>query len=206
MSDLQDLLDMADLSDREEYQNKFDRIAKELLNSYKLVTLKKSYRIREIEFYYYDENHTDFYCHKNLYQLNNSTFYFHRFKNPEKYLRLRQKGIDITFGDKEKNYGGILIRAIQNVGSGVVITGIGKLTNQIIDDIGGSNEIVKLQDTGNNIFKESSSLRLLRADMDQLKIFKKRRQGLNIKNSDLDRFYLDAAYNYFTYPEIQELL
>jgi len=39
-----------------------------------------------------------------------------------------------------------------------------------------------------------------------LKVFKKQRQGLNHKKEDAYRFFLDAKYNYFTYPEIEEIL
>lgn len=203
---MNNLLNIINFKKREEYQTDFDRIARKLLNSYKLITPRNSYIIREIEFYYYAENHTDFYCHKSIRQLNKSTFYFHRFKDPEKYLRLRQKGIDITFGNQKNTYGGILIRAIQNINSEDIFTGIGKLTNQIIDEIGGPKEIQKLYKSDDNVFNKNSSLHLLCSDNNQLKIFKKCRQGLNQKPSDSDKFYLNSAYNYFTYPEIFELI
>ncbi|MDA3818099.1 MAG: hypothetical protein PF486_12030 [Prolixibacteraceae bacterium] len=203
---MNDLLNIINFKKREEYQAEFDRIAKKILNSYNLIISEKAYRIREIEFYYYSENHTDFYCHNNPRQQEKANFYFHRFKDPEKYLRLRQKGIDITFGTPDKSYGGILIRAIQNINSGDVFTGIGKLTNKIIAKIGGPKEIQKLYDSGDNVFNESSSLHLLCSDNNRLKIFKKYRQGLNHNALDTDNFYLNSAYNYFTYPEISELI
>ena len=60
----------------------------------------------------------DFYCHKNERQLTNQKLYFHRFKDPvkdpEKYERLKQKGMDITVGNGESIFGGILIRTIEN--------------------------------------------------------------------------------------------
>ena len=64
---------------KEDYQSDFDRIAKVLLNHTELIAKEKSYRIREIEFYYYSANHTDFYCHKNERQLKSLKLYFHRF-------------------------------------------------------------------------------------------------------------------------------
>jgi hypothetical protein len=70
-----------------------------LLNHTELITKENSYRIREIEFYYYSVIHTDFYCHKNKRQLTGQKLYFHRFKDPEKYERLKQKGMDITVGN-----------------------------------------------------------------------------------------------------------
>lgn len=111
---MNDILRIFKHDKREEYQSDFDRIAKVLLNHTELITKENSYRIREIEFYYYSVIHTDFYCHKNERQLTNQKLYFHRFKDPEKYERLKQKGMDITVGNGESIFGGILIRTIEN--------------------------------------------------------------------------------------------
>ncbi|MEQ6119653.1 hypothetical protein [Reichenbachiella sp. MALMAid0571] len=190
---------------REGYQSDFDRIAKVLLNHFELTTKENSYRIREIEFYYYSVIHKDFYCHKNERQLTNQKLYFHRFKDPEKYVRLKQKGIDITFGNEETVYGGILIRSIENIKTSEIITGIGNLTNQIISDIDGTFSIVELYKSDKNIFDSSGFVYLKTCQNNELKIFKKHRQGLNLKKEDSDKFYLDLKYNYFTYPEIEVL-
>ena len=106
--------DIKENDNRELFQLEFDRIAKRILGEYLLVTPKQSYVIREIEFYYFSEHHQDYYCHKNPKQLTNSNFYFHRYVSPEKYLNLKQKGIDLTIGNSYNCYGGVLIRAIQN--------------------------------------------------------------------------------------------
>lgn len=111
---MNDILRIFEHDKREEYQSDFERIAKVLLNHTELITKENSYRIREIEFYYYSVIHTDFYCHKNKRQLTNQKLYFHRFKDPEKYERLKQKGMDITVGNGESIFGGILIRTIEN--------------------------------------------------------------------------------------------
>ena len=190
---------------RDSFYTEFDRIAKKLLNKFQLKTLKNLYLIRELEFYYYSENHKDCYCHKNPRQLLNSSFYFHRFKDPEKYGRLKQKGIDITIGNTKDSYGGILIRAIQDCKSNEIITGIGNLTNRIIEDIGGTEEINGLYELNNCALNSDSGLRLESTQNNGLKIFKKPRQGLNHKKEDSERFFINAFYNYFTYPEIIEL-
>ncbi|NOZ45587.1 MAG: hypothetical protein GXO79_02275 [Chlorobi bacterium] len=190
---------------RDDYQYDFDRIAKILLNQTELVTRVNSYRIREIEFYYYSHIHTDFYCHKNKRQLTNQRLYFHRFKDPEKYARLKQKGIDITIGNGETIFGGILIRAIENVETNEIITGIGNLTNQIIEDIDGTLSILELYESDKNIFDSSGLVYLKDGQKNVLKIFKKHRQGLNLKKEGTDKFYLNSKYNYFSYPEIEVL-
>ena len=188
---------------KEDYQSDFDRIAKVLLNQTELVTQKNFYRIREIEFYYYSAEHTDFYCHRNDRQLKNNSLYFHRFKDPEKYVRLKQKGIDITMGNGKTIYGGILIRAIENIKTNEIFTGIGKLTNQVINDIGGTFAIQDIYNAGKSIFDSSALIYLKSVSDNGLRIFKKRRQGLNLKKDDIGSFYWDSKYNYFTYPVIE---
>lgn len=202
---MNDTLTINEHDKREEYQSDFDRIAKVLLNHTELITKKNSYRIREIEFYYYSVIHTDFYCHKNERQLSNQKLYFHRFKDSEKYERLKQKGIDITVGNGESIFGGILIRAIENVKTNEIITGIGNLTNQIISDINGTFSILELYKSNKNIFDSSGLIFLKTGQSNGFKIFKKHRQGLNLKKEDTDKFYLDSKYNYFTHPEIEVL-
>ena len=190
---------------REDYQYDFDKIAKILLNQTELIANNCSYRIREIEFYYFSNNHTDFYCHKNLRQLSNQRLYFHRFKDPEKYIRLKQKGIDITNGNGESIFGGILIRAIENNETNQIITGIGNLTNQIISDIGGTFSISDIYASDKDIFDSSALIYLKISQNNGLKIFKKHREGIKLKKEDTDSFYLNAKYNYFSFPEIEVL-
>ena len=202
---MNDIFKVKKSENREDYQYDFDKLAKILLNQTELVTKVNSYRIREIEFYYYSHTHTDFYCHKNERQLTNQRLYFHRFKDPEKYVRLKQKGIDITIGNGKTIFGGILIRAIENVETNEIITGIGNLTNQIIDDIGGTLLINEIYESDKNIFDSSGLVYLKDCQKNALKIFKKHRQGLNLKKEDTDKFYLNSKYNYFSYPEIEVL-
>jgi hypothetical protein len=184
---------------KEDYSIEFSRIAKIILNCVDLVTLKNSYLIREIEFYYYSAYHTDYYCHKVPRQQLNSRFYFHRFKDPDKYVNLKRKGLDITIGNNNEIYGGILIRAIQNKKTGEIYNGIGNLTNLIINEIGGTSEIEKIYKLEIDVFNNNSCLFLSSSSDKGFRIFKKQRQGLNLISKDTDRFYIDSKYNYFTY-------
>ncbi|WP_038250916.1 hypothetical protein [Ghiorsea bivora] len=193
---------------KEGYQTDFDKIAKVLLNRAELKVNKTAYRIIEIEFYYHAANHIDVYCHKNPRQRKSQRLYFHRFNESGKYDALRRKGIDITLGDENEVYGGILIRAVENIRTKKIITGIGKLTNQIIDGVGGANRtdsVRKIYKEDKNIFDSSGMVYLQSSQENSLPIFKKQRQGLNQKKGDEDKFYLDVKYNYFTYPEIEVL-
>lgn len=202
---MNDTLTINEHDHREDYQSDFDRVAKALLNHMELITKDNSYRIREIEFYYHSDNHTDFYCHKNENQKKRNRLYFHRFKDPEKYQRLKQKGIDITIGDGKSVYGGILIRVIENIKTNEILKGIGNLTNQIIKEIGGTFAIQDVYNSNKSIFDSSSLIYLKSSPDNGLKIFKKHRQGLNLKKEDMGSFYLDSKYNYFTYPIIEIL-
>lgn len=122
-------------------------------------------------------------------------------------MKLKRKGIDITFGDGNNCYGGILIRAIQNIATNEIFDGIGKIANLIIDEMGGANEITRLYESNVDIFSPSAKLHLANAAQENdLRIFKKNRQGLNLKKEDDDGYFLNVQYNYFTYPEITELI
>ena len=190
---------------KEKYSLQFDLIAKKILNESLLITPTDEYIIREIEFYYFSENHTDYYCHRNERQKTNSKLYFHRFKNPDKYIHLKQKGIDLTIGNGLDTYGGTLIRAIQNNLSNEIITGIGKITNKIITDIKGADKIIDIYENDQSIFDQSSIIHLTKTENNKLDIFKKPRIGINLKKDDTDRFFHQVNYNYFTYPQIKKL-
>ena len=201
-----DLLNIIDFKEKEEFQSEFDRIAKEILHNYHLVTPVDSYIIREIEFYYFSKTHQDNSCHQNKRQLLNSRFYFHRFKDPSKYLNQKRKGIDITFGNNMENFGGILIRAIQSVKTHDVLLGIGNISNRIIFELGGPNKILDLYRIDNDVFDKTALLHLAKEDINEFKIFRKGRQGLLLDKNVVNKFFLNASYNYFTYPELTELL
>jgi len=190
---------------RNDYSLEFDRIAKEILNSYILKTPENEYKIKEIEFYYFLNNyHMDYYCHKDMRQKLNSQLYFHRFKYPEKYRNKRQKGIDLTFG-LNNSFGGILIRLLQNIKTQKYITGIGNITNQILEDINGAETITKIYEQNENVFSDNSIIKLIKSENEKSNIYKKQRIGLNLKKLDTDMFFLNAKYNYFTYPIIEKV-
>jgi len=93
-------------------QSQFNEMAQKLLHHTQLKAGENFYRLAEIEFYVFVQGHENFEdpdTHKHPRQLLNGVWYLHR-KAPER------TGLEITFGNSDKNiYGGILIRAIQNV-------------------------------------------------------------------------------------------
>lgn len=113
--------------------------------------------------------------------------------------------MDITVGNGESIFGGILIRTIENEKTKEIITGIGNVANRIISDMNGTSGIRELYKYDKNIFDPTGLVFLKTGQNNGLKIFKKHRQGLNLKKEDADKFYLNSKYNYFTYPEIEVL-
>ena len=90
----------------ENHEKWFDEITNELMNHNALCIGNNQYRIVECEIYYNNktEKHSDPFIHRKQEQLKSGTIYFHGF------------GVDLTFGDTEKNiHGGILIRSVRNI-------------------------------------------------------------------------------------------
>lgn len=180
----------------------FDRLADLLLNERLLHTPKAEYRLREIEFYYYALCHKDLYCHCHPHQRFPFRYYFHRFKNADKYANLKQKGLDIVFSNKEDEFAGVLLRTIENLQTKTLVTGVARIADKLMDEIGGANEIKSMYEATSY---QNTVLRLSTVSLPRLAIYKQKRKGLNLKSGDhLD--YLNSKYNYFTYPEIEQVV
>jgi hypothetical protein len=114
-------------------QTNFEDIANKLLNESYLKINNVKYRLVEIEFYLRNNNHPDMYVHANPEQLLTYKYYFHRFGNGT-YKAGTFKGMDIVFGNADSNtYFGILIRAILNTETDVLIEGPCNVVNHILE-------------------------------------------------------------------------
>jgi 3-methyladenine DNA glycosylase Mpg len=71
----------------------------------------EEWKIREIEFYYHSNKHPDTFTHCDKEQINSGLWYFHK-QNGKSYKGGSFKGLDISCGNDESSYGGILIRSI----------------------------------------------------------------------------------------------
>lgn len=114
----------------------FLEIAEQILNYYILDVNGKQYRIKNIEFYYYNENkHPDQNSHSLKYkrakerQILNAQWYLHKISINKKY---NYKGLDYTFGDG-KNYGGILIKEVVELNNYENKFSQSNFINEIID-------------------------------------------------------------------------
>ena len=83
-----------DLSEIGSAEHWFARIARELLNNYNLIVAGEKYRLVEIEFYCYAEEHPDVFTHREELQKEFGIWYFHR--NAGKYKSGSFKGLDLT--------------------------------------------------------------------------------------------------------------
>lgn len=129
---------LKDLSGKS-YDTLFGSIANNLLNKTLLMINGFPYRLLEIEFYLYYDAHKDIYTHKHIDQSTRLKFYFHKQGKTNTYKGGTYKGLDITFGfgNNENNgnilYGGILIRAIQNIADHTEIIGPCNVVNKILE-------------------------------------------------------------------------
>ena len=120
MSDLTKTLEKPNnLSESGVVENWFNKISRELLNNYNLIVAGSEYRLVEIEFYCYAEEHPDIFTHRDELQKEFGSWYFHR--NGGKYKSGSFKGLDLTFGNSSM-YCGILIRTIKKA-DGTIICG-----------------------------------------------------------------------------------
>jgi hypothetical protein len=197
------LLDIAtDKYDHSKLEEVFDKIAIELLRNTKLVTPQNQYTIKEIEFYLSSDHyrHLDPYTHRSQRQLLCGQWYFHRFKSVETYSRQKFKGLDITFGAKRhNNYGGILIRKIQNIATNAVIDGIGKIVSALMDDLSPDKFTqIATDDLPMKVFNSDAPLRLevFENSLD-MPILKTTRKNLGFVESEDEIKFFNKQYNYF---------
>lgn len=140
----------------EDMQFIFYETANKLINNYVLQIGDIEIELKELEFYFYDEDkHPDCYTHGDERQTRMGELYVHRINN--KYSTNRKRGgIDITFGNG-KYYGGILIRGIKIDGKFVagpanVRQAIAQKLN-LIEDIESNFNHGKLQELLDELYK-----------------------------------------------------
>lgn len=195
-----------------ELQTAFDEIALILLSRIRISTPREHFYVREIEFYFYNEEiHPDPYSHKHKRQAEFGEWYFHRFNTIESFLKSNRNGIDITFGNKEENcFGGILIRKIQNVNKKELIVGINKVVRELIKNIGEENTDEVALNTGQKAFDKSQILHLeIDANIHSVPVYKTQRNGLTFRDDELSRKYFKIPYCYYNHdlniPQIIEV-
>lgn len=103
-----------------DYRQHFSLVARELMNNYVIKKGGIKYRIFEIEFYLFSDNHKDIITYPRVKKA--GLWYFHN------------SGVDITFESNEKHYGGILIRGIERKSDNQYICGPLKCVDELWND------------------------------------------------------------------------
>lgn len=141
---------LANLADREvssfsneaEVQSWFAEIANKLLNESVLHINDVPHRFIEIEFYYKGGVHMDHFTHGDEMQKTHGHWYFHR--QGKSFRNGTYKGLDFTIGNS-KVFGGVLIRAVENLTEGTLIEGPSLVVDHILNlnDVGSIDELVQ---------------------------------------------------------------
>lgn len=201
MSKLISLLERNDQN--ETFSSWCDAIASYLLNHTHLLVGGDVYRLVEIEFYYYNQEHPDPFTHRDSLQLTCGGWYFHRQGN--KYRSGSFKGIDLTFGDS-KTFGGILMRSIA-APDNTIIDGPSLCVDRLLAQTGfltvaQLDEAISAKlawDTTNPIFLEETDT------LPEKQIFQSARVGLSLKRAntfpDMPD-YIIRPYRYLTEPKL----
>lgn len=167
----------------------FKKYAEKILNGSVFTVKQKRYRICEIEMYYCDDKHNDQYTHCNPNQLENNTFYPHRFKSGT-YKCGTYKCMDIVYGDKKtKTYFGILIRSIKDLDTNDFYTGPCITVNELLRNFN-CTEFSEFFKTN-----KIDEFKLTEEKLDNEQIYCGKRVGLGDKYPE----FKEAAYRYLTH-------
>ena len=179
--------------DTTDYDTIFYQFSDYILNNTKLTINNKDYNIIEIEYYLRCPDHKDDYTHMTKDQLQNMKWYFHKYHNGT-YKSGTYKGLDMTFGNKKDQYGGILIRSIYSKDSGL-ICGPCNCVNYILNqfDFTESRELVNIM-KNLEINNNSNPIYLKEVTYNEQDLFCGPRVGLSLKYPE----YLVKDYRYTT--------
>ena len=150
----------------------------------------KPHRIGEVEIYYHCDHHPDNYVHQDELQCDFGKLYFHRFRNGS-YKGGNYKGCDMTFG-KDRVRLSLLIRTIQNLETGEIISGPCNVVNYLLRSLNYLSIKNLVDELGNfSILTSNPAFYLLPLrECSQDKIFHGPRVGLSDKYPEFkDRLY-----------------
>lgn len=200
-SELVKLLTFDPLSlNEEEIENEFDKISDTLLNKYILYINNIPHQLIEIEFYLNSENHPDVFTHGNELQKQlGGLWYFH--KSGNSYKSGNYKGLDITMAT-EGSYGGILIRGIINLETGVVIDGPSLTVDHILKLCNAKSVPEFVEDFDLHVHLKSKLFLAPAPKPSDYTVYKCGRVGLTLKVISEERIkYIGKFYRYLTRPK-----
>ena len=175
--------------------NCFKDLAEYLLEEVIIKVKDKKYRICEIEFYYYSDDHLDEYVHKDKDQLENGKIYFH--KKGGNYKSGTFKGMDLVLSQGKDNYFGILIRAIYDIDEDNFISGPCNSVNEILNILGYDNVKSYMESRKHKLvdFHGKDDITVCEYELESEDIYVGSRIGLN---KDKNEDFFDKKYRYVT--------
>ncbi|KAI9315730.1 hypothetical protein BX666DRAFT_344983 [Dichotomocladium elegans] len=121
------------IDDNGDHTAQLTSIGSRMLLDYNLVIGDKRFDMLEVEGYLRSPNHPDPFTHGHPLQKKSGYWFFHRAGMSNTLRNGSRKGVDITIGNKKiDSAGGMLIRAVQEHGTGRVIDGPCLLVNEIM--------------------------------------------------------------------------
>lgn len=206
------------LSTQNDYEKHFLQVCNFILNHCILSIHGFSYRIVELEVYFYTNettNHRDPYVHRADIQHEFGKWYFHqsgRNRN-SKYKGGNRQGLGISIGEEQKGCcGSILIRSIAELGKEMEIQKVIEGPSLVVDCVLEKNEVSSIEELvkqklKNEICVEKSKdvLCLIVNDMlPVLKVIQSNRFGLTLKKKgeEMERSkYVCRLYRFLTQPK-----
>lgn len=178
----------------------FAAIAAHLLDATDLLVAGKSYRMAEVEAYYFGPDHPDPFTHKDPVQREYGRWYFHR--TAGEYRGGSFKGLDLTFGDGRGTFG-VLVRTVV-APDGTLIDGPSLTVDHILRQTG-TPTVAELDRAiaGRPWWDHSSPLSVREAEPRAAEVITTARVGLSLRRSrgrpDTVRFVM-RPYRYLTEP------
>jgi len=180
----------------------FLHVADQLMNNYVIAVGGNMFRLAEVEFYLCYPLHPDIFTHQDELQRSCACWYFHR-QSGGSYKSGSYKGLDITFGPNDA-FGGILIRAIEDLTSGDYVDGPCLVVNKLLERAGAGDSIeslVKMSRFSLNVAENGNILSLAKSPMPALTVYASSRVGLTLKKLDGDRAaFICRPYRFVTRP------
>jgi hypothetical protein len=182
-------------------ENNFNKIVDFLLHQVQLEVNKCTYRLVEIELYIYKEDHQDIYAHCHKQQKEMLTWYFHQMSSKEhSYKGGTFKGLDITCGNNDNRFGGILIRSVLNEQNNSVIEGPCKVVNEFLEKL--KYNTIKdfvINKLNNNLSCFGNDCMEIKfKEYPKSEIYSGPRIGLYLKGDNIEekKLYVDRKYRY----------
>jgi len=191
------MLTQIDFKNKATLHQKMMNVANKLLNESILNFGQNKFRLAEIEFYLFNEQEfKDQTTHKNKRQLSSDYWYFHRSSKNDILKPINRIGLDITCGNQSEGiYGGILIRAIQNLqDENDYVHGTAQIVDRILADLHLQlSDIVRIEEKP---VDQNPYLSLNQQTLTPQVIFPCPRVGLGKNATQEDR---DAPFRFITY-------